>query len=285
MRNVKDWYIFIDALVVNKKKLYMYLEGRFYTPDDALLTGIKAILAEEHSRELSKKINSAHRKRQKEGKGMCKETSKYGIKLAVLPLSVLEEVKAYFQRFAAENQLNEYQKWIVNQRYVFALPAANFSPQAIVVAVWKSTKEEAIANPKIDRNLGGNSDVRRIFANEGFALKYEHWWPQKHMAVRAGLCEYGRNSIAYCADWGSFIRIGTYVTDAPFDNYTWRDVVSMDACAACSKCIENCPTKAISPDKFLINPEICLPGMKTDDGSHNECYVCQDICPANAVWL
>ena len=45
-------------------RLYRDLERKFYTPDDALITGIKAILAEEYSRELSKKINHAHQNRQ-----------------------------------------------------------------------------------------------------------------------------------------------------------------------------------------------------------------------------
>jgi len=67
MRNTKDWYIFIDALVTNKKKLYMYIENSFYTPDDALITGIRAILAEEFSRDMSKKQNNAHRRRQELG--------------------------------------------------------------------------------------------------------------------------------------------------------------------------------------------------------------------------
>ena len=64
MRNTKDWYLFLDRMQKNQKRLYMYLERKFYTPDDALITGIKAILAEEYSRELSKKINHAHQNRQ-----------------------------------------------------------------------------------------------------------------------------------------------------------------------------------------------------------------------------
>ena len=56
MRNTKDWYLFVDRLLTEQKKLYIYLERKFYTTDDALITGIKAILAEEYSRELSKKI-------------------------------------------------------------------------------------------------------------------------------------------------------------------------------------------------------------------------------------
>ena len=67
MRNVKDWYIFLDRMLTYGKRLFMYLERKFYSADDALITGIKAILAEEYSRELSKKINNAHQNRQRNG--------------------------------------------------------------------------------------------------------------------------------------------------------------------------------------------------------------------------
>lgn len=63
-RSAKDWYFFLSRLTENKLKLYIYIEGKFYTPDDNLISGIKAILAEDFSRELSKKIKNAHRRRQ-----------------------------------------------------------------------------------------------------------------------------------------------------------------------------------------------------------------------------
>ena len=53
MRNTRDWYLFADRLNCAGKRLYFYLENTFYSPEDALLTGIKAILAEEYSRELA----------------------------------------------------------------------------------------------------------------------------------------------------------------------------------------------------------------------------------------
>ena len=63
-RNTKDWYIFVDKLVTSGKRLYLYLDRKFFTPaDDALITGIKAIIAEEYSRNLSKKLNNANKKR------------------------------------------------------------------------------------------------------------------------------------------------------------------------------------------------------------------------------
>lgn len=79
MRNAKDWYLFLDRLVASGKRLYLYIENKFYTPDDALITGIKAILAEEYSSELSKKINNAHKNRQKKGKVFIFPPNTYGL--------------------------------------------------------------------------------------------------------------------------------------------------------------------------------------------------------------
>lgn len=67
MRNTKDWYLFLDRMQSSGKKLYLYLERKFFATEDSLITGIKAILAEEYSRELSRKIVNAHRNRQKKG--------------------------------------------------------------------------------------------------------------------------------------------------------------------------------------------------------------------------
>lgn len=91
MRNVKDWYLFLDRMLKNGKRLYVYLERKFYTTDDGLITGIKAILAEEYSRELSKKINNAHRNRQKNGGKIMLTNKVYGFKK--LPDGSVEKVE------------------------------------------------------------------------------------------------------------------------------------------------------------------------------------------------
>ena len=78
MRNTKEWYVFVDKLVNNKKKLFFYLDNKFYSPDDALLTGIKAILAEEYSRDLSKKIKNAHKFRQQKGEHIILTAKTWG---------------------------------------------------------------------------------------------------------------------------------------------------------------------------------------------------------------
>jgi len=92
MRNVKDWYLFLDRMLSHGKRLFMYIEQKFYTADDALITGIKAILAEEYSRELSKKINNAHHSRQKNGGKVMLTSRVFGfLKMADGSVKVIEE--------------------------------------------------------------------------------------------------------------------------------------------------------------------------------------------------
>ena len=93
MRNVRDWYIFFDKLVTRGLKLYFCIEGKFYTTDDALITGIKAILAEEYSRELSKKINNAHRNRQSKNGTVVLNNNAYGFRKLKDKSVVLDALK------------------------------------------------------------------------------------------------------------------------------------------------------------------------------------------------
>ena len=39
MRNVLDWYQFLDRLMKSEKQLYLYLDNCFYTPDNKFITG------------------------------------------------------------------------------------------------------------------------------------------------------------------------------------------------------------------------------------------------------
>lgn len=107
MRNTKEWYFFIDKLVQNNKKLYFYLERKFYSPDDALITGIKAILAEDYSRSLSKNINNAHRKRQETGSNVVITSKTWGYD-KVNKKVVINEREAEMVRFIYEMATQNY---------------------------------------------------------------------------------------------------------------------------------------------------------------------------------
>jgi len=99
MRNTKDWYIFLDRMLTNGKRLFLYLERKFYSADDSLITGIKAILAEEYSRELSKKIVNAHRHRQRFGGKVMLTNNVFGFrKMADGSVEIVEEEAAVIRQ-------------------------------------------------------------------------------------------------------------------------------------------------------------------------------------------
>lgn len=105
-RNTKDWYLFLDRLTSNQKRLYLYLDRHFYQAEDALLIGIKAILAEDFSRELSKKIKNAHRRRQEKKTGLNITRSMFGWNRIGRNQYEVNEEEAYWYRRAfqlAEN--------------------------------------------------------------------------------------------------------------------------------------------------------------------------------------
>ncbi|MFT4105452.1 MAG: recombinase family protein [Lacrimispora sp.] len=82
-RNILDFYLLLDLIIKNDIKLYFYLDRTYYKPDDKIVIGIKAILAEEYSRELSKKLSNAHAKRQERGEVMMLGSRTYGYKKEV----------------------------------------------------------------------------------------------------------------------------------------------------------------------------------------------------------
>lgn len=77
-RSAKNWYLFVEELVNNDKPLYIYMDRAFYKTDDRLISGVKAILAEQYSRDLSSKINNAHEYRQKNGTTVLINNNTYG---------------------------------------------------------------------------------------------------------------------------------------------------------------------------------------------------------------
>ncbi len=228
-----------------------------------------------------------------------------GIKFTIIPIECLEEIKTDMQLLSARYELNDFQREIVNDRYVLDPPQGEFPSKSLVIAVWQLSIARAsfhyrgrCASCIVDDSFTPATDIHdrlsKLFSAQGYALKYVSWLPLKRLAVRSGLCEYGRNNITYCGDWGSFIRLGAYVSSVPAENYVWREVKSMGACSRCGKCIANCPTGAILPNRFLIDNVKCLTYHNDSDqgipdwvprSAHHclvECTRCQEICPLNS---
>ncbi|TKJ23072.1 MAG: hypothetical protein CEE43_04980 [Promethearchaeota archaeon Loki_b32] len=119
--------------------------------------------------------------------------------------------------------------------------------------------------------------------------------PQKTLAVRSGLAEYGRNNITYVPGMGSFHRLTTLYSDFPTEEDNWQELRMMDMCKECSACTRKCPTGAIPTDRFLLRVERCItfhnehpgeiPFPEWMDPTWHNCLVgclhCQKVCPVN----
>ena len=117
--------------------------------------------------------------------------------------------------------------------------------------------------------------------------------PEKLLAVRSGLAQYGKNNITYVEGMGSFQRPVAFISDYPCEQDSWGKASVLESCDNCSACRKACPTNAIVPDRFQLYAERCLTfhNERTDafpqwlsPSWHNclvGCMICQKVCPAN----
>lgn len=233
---------------------------------------------------------------------VIKQAEEKGLRLAVIPSECLKDVKSDISKLANENELNGFQKWITGEQYVLDIPAAAFEVRSIIVAVFplKLVRVGFHYNGKCARDIidsqkiDAKAVIKTLAEKNGFNAEFVEWMPEKRLAVRSGLCEYGRNNITYSKEFGSFQGIAVFISDMAPEKYTWREVKNADACESCGLCIKNCPTGAILKERFLIDNEHCIT-KDNEWGTHEMpewipkkahhhltgCLRCQDICPMN----
>ncbi|MFX1478862.1 MAG: 4Fe-4S double cluster binding domain-containing protein [Promethearchaeota archaeon] len=200
-----------------------------------------------------------------------------------------EEYKAYFE-FEPKVEFDQ-----INSLFIIAIPV----PQFKAIFHWNNEELSLTIPPTYLYGLDIVNQTKdfltNILSSEGYNVEYAQL-PQKTLAVRCGLAEYGRNNITYVSGMGSFYRLATYYSDFPTEQDNWQDLRMMDLCKECSACVRKCPTGAIPKnDRFLLYAGRCLtyhneqPGEIPfpewiDPSSHNciiGCMHCQRICPAN----
>jgi len=107
-------------------------------------------------------------------------------------------------------------------------------------------------------------------------------------AVRAGIAFYGKNTLAITRRFGSWVVLGTLVTDLEIER---SPALELD-CGSCRLCIDACPTGALDEPGVLDStkclsywtqaPEAIPEGYRAELGdSVYGCDICQDVCPWN----
>ncbi len=113
---------------------------------------------------------------------------------------------------------------------------------------------------------------------------------EKAWAEEAGLGWIGKNSNLINSSQGSWMVLGHLLCTEPLI----PDKPSIPLCGKCEKCIEQCPTQAIT-EPFVINSEKCIAyhnienrnkelpiKIKKDMGKWIAgCDICQEVCPWN----
>jgi epoxyqueuosine reductase len=114
---------------------------------------------------------------------------------------------------------------------------------------------------------------------------------ERSWAQKSGLGWIGKNGNLINNKSGSYFFIATLITDLEleYDNPNTKDY-----CGTCTRCIDNCPTEAILPNKVIDGSrcisyftielkDALIPGNmqgKFDNWMFG-CDVCQDVCPWN----
>ena len=130
----------------------------------------------------------------------------------------------------------------------------------------------------LGRRLGGGY---RVLVDENDHVDREG-------AVRAGVAFYGKNTLAITRRHGSWVVLGTLISD--------RDIEESEAldagCGSCTLCIDACPTEALD-EPGTLDATRCLSywtqapapvpvEYRAELGaSVYGCDICQDVCPWN----
>jgi epoxyqueuosine reductase len=143
---------------------------------------------------------------------------------------------------------------------------------------WDAYAELRVKLEELGRRLGGSYRVL-VDANQHV---------DREAAARAGLGFYGKNTMLITRRHGSWVVLGTLVTDAELE----PSPPLVADCGSCTLCIEACPTGALD-EPGTVDANRCLswstqrsgPIAPEQRGHLGDvvygCDICQDVCPWN----
>jgi epoxyqueuosine reductase len=227
----------------------------------------------------------------------------------ITPAIELTEEKALMERWIAAG-CHAGMKYLERNQEKRSNPALLFEgARTVVVATlnyYREREPEAEGEPVFSRYASGrdyhdfvkkrlrqalNASMERIPGLRGRVFADSAPLMEKALAVRAGVGCQGRNSLLIVPGRGSFHFIGEIVINMEA-SYDVPD--ETDPCGSCRKCIDACPSGAIS-EKGFVDASRCIsyitvehkgdiPSFLTGKmgGFVFGCDICQDVCPHNA---
>jgi epoxyqueuosine reductase len=224
--------------------------------------------------------------------------------------------------FASAERFSEAEERIVRHKelgyhagmgFTFKNPGRSCSPRAVlpaaralVVAALGYGEAADLANPagpvglvaryaqgdpyeRLGRGLQAMAEVLRGGGWRAVVIADQNHLVDREAAYQAGLGWYGKNANLLIPGRGSWVVLGSIVTDAPLPRS--RDQVA-ESCGSCRRCIDACPTGAIVAPG-VVDARRCLAWIVQAPGSipveFREamgtriygCDDCQEVCPPN----
>lgn len=113
---------------------------------------------------------------------------------------------------------------------------------------------------------------------------------ERDWAKRSGLGWVGKNTLLLNRNQGSYFFLCEIILDLELE----YDTPTSDYCGTCTKCIDACPTDAISSNGYLMDGSKCISYLTIElkneipeeftgkmDGWMYGCDICQQVCPWN----
>lgn len=130
-----------------------------------------------------------------------------------------------------------------------------------------------------------NNHIFRVYVDTGPVL-------EKIWAEKAGVGWQGKNSLILSKNYGSYFFLGIIISNIKLDSY---DSPVKDYCMSCTKCMDACPTNAITEPKVVDSdkcisywtieskPDEKFPEIVTENLNNwvFGCDICQEVCPWN----
>lgn len=141
--------------------------------------------------------------------------------------------------------------------------------------------------------IGIAEELKQHFPNLEYKIALDiHPNLDRDLAFRAGLGWFGKNSMLISKKHGSFTLIGSLVFNQKLNLV--KNKIETDHCGQCTRCIEACPTLAITDNRTIIANN-CISTFTIETFKAKEppqgfdnsspwifgCDICQDICPWN----
>lgn len=116
---------------------------------------------------------------------------------------------------------------------------------------------------------------------------------ERELAVLAGLGWQAKNTMMIHPRLGSYLLLGGAATNLPLVPLVGQEIIP-DACGTCTRCIDACPTGAITP--YKVDGSRCISYLTIEQRGAIEpamhegmgawvygCDVCQEVCPHNSA--